>query len=247
MHPYILSSLKKGLAVQPDGSNRLLTSNIDHEEADFLASIISQVNPISLGVEIGLACGISAGVICSEASKTNPEYQHIAIDPFQSMDYNCTGIETVKKCGHNQIQLIEERSDKSLPSLLEHYEGKVDVVFIDGLHTFDATLFDIMMALRLLRVGGVIIIDDCRMPPIAKAVAYFQNYECIKTLRGSSNNSFKLSRLASLAAGRVPKQIASVLPTCIYNYLYPRSWMSTMMVLQKIKPDTRHWNWYRTF
>lgn len=121
------------------------------------------------------------------------------------------------------------------------------MIFVDGFHTFDATLCDMMMGLRLLRVGGVMIIDDCRMPPVAKAVAYFQNYDCIKTVGSSPNNSGSISRFFSRVAGKIPKNAVVLLPSCIYNFLYPHSWMSTMMVLRKVDEDDRHWNWYRNF
>jgi predicted O-methyltransferase YrrM len=247
MHSYITNCLQTASVSLPDGTIKPLTANIDLEEAEFLLSTVSKLGKIDLGVEVGLACGISAGIICSTASLTNPDYQHIAVDPYQGIDYSYSGIETVKSCGYNNIRLIEERSDTALPALIHKYEGKVDLAFIDGLHTFDATLCDMMMCLRLLRVGGVMIIDDCRMPPVAKAVSYFQNYKCIQTLAGSPNNSRQLSRFLSLAAARIPRKIAAFLPCNIYNFLYPRSRMSTMMAIQKVSPDERHWNWYQDF
>lgn len=39
-----------------------------------------------------------------------------------------------------------------------------DVVFIDGLHTYEQSLRDIENSLRYLRSGGVIVVDDC-IPP----------------------------------------------------------------------------------
>ena len=102
----------------------------------------------------------------------NSDYRHIAIDPYQRRNYGYAGLETVKLSGYNQIQLIEERSDISLPALIRDYEGQMDLAFINGLHTSDATLSDMMTSLHLLRVGGVLVIDDCRIPPIAKAVTF---------------------------------------------------------------------------
>lgn len=39
-----------------------------------------------------------------------------------------------------------------------------DVVFVDGLHTYEQSLRDIENSLRYLRSGGVIVVDDC-IPP----------------------------------------------------------------------------------
>lgn len=246
IHPYILKVLEEKEVSLPDGGRRPLAANIDSEEAEFLFSIVSEIAPLNLGIEVGLACGISAGVICHAASSRNSDYHHIAIDPFQSRDYKLAGVETAKACG-TSIQLVEEVSDLALPDLVRKDKGQADIVFIDGLHTFDATLNDMMSCLKLLRVGGLMIIDDCRMPPVAKAVAYCQKLDCMKTVGGSPNNSRQITRLLSLLAGGIPRGIAELMPRCIYNRLYPRSWMSTMMVLQKTESDERHWNWYEPF
>ena len=40
----------------------------------------------------------------------------------------------------------------------------LDVVFVDGLHTYEQSLRDIENSLRYLREGGVIVVDDC-IPP----------------------------------------------------------------------------------
>lgn len=40
----------------------------------------------------------------------------------------------------------------------------LDVVFVDGLHTYEQSLRDIDNSLRYLRDGGVIVVDDCSPP-----------------------------------------------------------------------------------
>jgi len=111
MHPYILSVLKNSKISLPDGSKKPLTSNIDLDEAEFLSLIVSQLETVSLGVEVGLAYGVSAGVICSTASQKNHNYYHIAVDPYQGRDYGFAGVHTVKAVGQDKFRLFEERSD----------------------------------------------------------------------------------------------------------------------------------------
>jgi SAM-dependent methyltransferase len=41
---------------------------------------------------------------------------------------------------------------------------RLDVVFVDGLHTYEQSLRDIENSLRYLRDGGAIIVDDCDPP-----------------------------------------------------------------------------------
>ena len=64
-----------------------------------------------------------------------------------------------------------------MPELLEDNEEKFDFIFIDGWHTFDYTLLDFFYADKLLRKGGIIIIDDAKHLGVAKCVRYIDtNY-----------------------------------------------------------------------
>jgi predicted O-methyltransferase YrrM len=56
-------------------------------------------------------------------------------------------------------------------------EGKFDMVFIDGWHTFDYTLLDFFYADLLLKKNGVIMIDDIKHKGPAKTLKYIlSNY-----------------------------------------------------------------------
>lgn len=48
-------------------------------------------------------------------------------------------------------------------------EGRPDIVFIDGLHTFKATLKDILNSLRVISRTGTIVVHDCFPPHKAAA------------------------------------------------------------------------------
>jgi predicted O-methyltransferase YrrM len=53
-----------------------------------------------------------------------------------------------------------------------------DFIFIDGFHTFDYTLLDFFYADLLLKVNGVIMLDDIRHKAVADVVRYVeQNYD----------------------------------------------------------------------
>ena len=59
-----------------------------------------------------------------------------------------------------------------------------DFVFIDGWHTFDYTLIDFFYADKLIREGGIIIIDDALHRGVAKFVKYMDtNYKFYKKLK----------------------------------------------------------------
>lgn len=70
-------------------------------------------------------------------------------------------------------RLMEETSILALPQLLEKKKKAwLDVALIDGLHLFDYTLMDVFYCLEMLKVKGVLIVDDKRM----RAIRAVSNY-----------------------------------------------------------------------
>lgn len=59
---------------------------------------------------------------------------------------------------------------------------KMDVVFIDGLHTYQQTLRDVINSLKLLKDNGVIVMHDCNPPH--KAAAHPSNSPAEAALAG---------------------------------------------------------------
>lgn len=55
-------------------------------------------------------------------------------------------------------------------------KNKIDIAFIDGLHTFKASLEDTLNTLNILKEGGTIILHDC-FPPHEAAAARADSYE----------------------------------------------------------------------
>lgn len=52
------------------------------------------------------------------------------------------------------------RSDKELAKLLDKYENYFDLIYVDGSHTTSDTLCDMVLSFKLLRPGGMMIVDD---------------------------------------------------------------------------------------
>jgi predicted O-methyltransferase YrrM len=67
---------------------------------------------------------------------------------------------------------------------LEKYgANSFDMIFIDGWHTFDYTLVDFFYANLLLKINGIIIIDDALHNGVKKCVDYLTtNYVFYKKL-----------------------------------------------------------------
>ena len=161
-------------------------SNINIKEGRFISSIVKKYK-LKKCLEVGMAFGISAMYI----TNTFPDVSLISIDPFQSTQWKSMGVKLLENTKLNDKHtLIEKKSYIALPELLEKYgEGSFDFIFIDGWHTFDYTLLDFFYADKLLRVGGIIIVDDALHRGVAKFVKYIDtNYPFYKKIKSPKTN-----------------------------------------------------------
>lgn len=153
----------------------------------------------------------------------------------------------LKRAGFTYYRLIEGLSGTVMPALLEDYEGRIGAVFIDGYHTFDQTLDDIFYANLLLAEGGLIIVDDCALAPVAKAVSYLDRYPAYD-LVGQCPRHTPRQRLGGRVRAVLPPTVArSILPVVLYDRYYVRCIYPSMTAFKKIGPDTRAWNWFASF
>jgi predicted O-methyltransferase YrrM len=138
-------------------------------------------------LEIGMAFGISTSYILL----SNKNVSLMSIDPYQKdkTQWNSMGLKLIKELELDERHhYIPEKSYISMPKLLSTYgEEYFDFIFIDGWHTFDYTLIDFFYADRLLRIGGVILIDDALHKGVQKFIKYiesnYKNYEKIETIK----------------------------------------------------------------
>jgi hypothetical protein len=112
------------------------------------------------------------------------QYKLDSIDPFQTTQWKSFGLNLIKDIKlNNNHNLYEDKSYIMLPKLLEKKEV-YDLIFIDGWHTFDYTLLDFFYADLLLKVGGIIIIDDAMHQGVGKCLRYLDsNYKHYKRIQ----------------------------------------------------------------
>ena len=125
-------------------------------------------------IEIGLGYGFSALNICEGLlTSGHPAARHVVLDPNQSWRFSDCGLQVMEEAGVGQIvEHHTEFSEIAPPRFLE--EGrKFDLGFIDGNHRFDGVFLDLFYLGRLIRKGGILILDDYNLPGIRRAVSFF--------------------------------------------------------------------------
>jgi predicted O-methyltransferase YrrM len=126
-------------------------------------------------VEVGLAYGSSAlavGEALVAVGAPNP--RHIVIDPFQQQAFSNVGWNLLCAAGLDSIaSLVAAPSSIALAQLVT--EGVVaDAAFIDGSHRFHEVFVDLYFLRKIVRPGGLIILDDDYQPPVRSAVRYYE-------------------------------------------------------------------------
>jgi len=250
MNPIIEEIYKTGLVYDERRNAHKLHSEISRSEGEFLSKLIRSDPSIHKTLEIGCAFGLSSLHICSALSEKDSA-KHIIIDPLQHRNWHGIGILNLKRAGFKCFKLIEKPSEFVLPNLAQNEPESFDLVFVDGYHTFDHTLLDLFYANRLVKVGGYIVIDDCKMPSVSKAVSYMVQYPAYRLhfnkLEGLKKMSLK--RMVKYAIKAViPQSIGGYLiPNNLYDNYYRRLLYSSMVSLKKIEDDKRSWNWFKPF
>jgi Methyltransferase domain len=96
------------------------------------------------------------------------------VDPYQRESWNGAGLRTLRDAGvDDRVEVIEEESQLALPRLLSERRG-FDLAFVDGDHRFEGVFLDLYFMTRLVRPGGLIVVDDPWMPSVRTALAYVE-------------------------------------------------------------------------
>ena len=142
-------------------------------DADILRDTLV-AHGVHVVIEVGLAYGSSALAIGEALLLTGgTRVSHIVIDPFQKSAYDNVGWDALNAAGlAGQTTLIEEASSIVLARLAG--EGlTADAAFVDGSHRFHEVFVDLYFLRKLVRPGGLIVLDDAALPSVATALRYF--------------------------------------------------------------------------
>lgn len=220
-----------------DGSQTYpLHSNMSADEGELIQRAIKETRP-AVTLEVGFAYGVSALFAGDTYAELGIKPRHIVLDPNQKSDWKGIGLRNVAQAGY-AVELIERGSEIALPELLK--SGlTVDFAIIDGWHTFDHTLVDFFFINKMLRVGGIVIIDDTHWPGIAKLVDHIRTYPC-----------YRVYATTAIAELKSKAKIRAALAEKLNIAALRRPWddpKPTATAFMKTAKDERGWDWHMPF
>ncbi len=113
----------------------------------------------------------------------------IAVDPFFQINIG-TKLKWLFKIPYNfrnnYFEITSDHFFQRKGVFLNNF-GKIDIVFIDGLHTFEGSLKDALNSLKYLTTNGVIVMHDC-YPPNKASATPAKSYSEVKQLKPTGWN-----------------------------------------------------------
>jgi len=173
--PVLRELLVDKTAITPGGECGPAHSTVLEKYVEALHRTILKEKP-DVVLEVGMAQGASTLAILTALEQLGGDGRLLSIDPNQSTVFESQGLHNVKRAGlQDRHELIEEPDYTALPRMLQ--DGlKLDFAYIDGWHTFDYTLLDFWYTDRMLRVNGVVALNDCGWRAVSKAIGFVMTH-----------------------------------------------------------------------
>ena len=122
-------------------------------------------------LEIGVNEGITFHAVKAK--------RKIAVDPMFLFD------EAAAKANHPECDYFQMTSDAYFGSA--DLQTEYDVIYLDGLHTAEQTLRDLMNAVDRIKKHGVIVIDDVKPSSFAASLPNVEHANYVKSLTGDKD------------------------------------------------------------
>ena len=255
MNEVLRSILSSKSVVTDDGITRPLHSNISWEEGNFIQAMIKSSRP-RVSLEIGCAYGIASLYICEALREVNAT-KHIVIDPGQHFPHGKgplsgwegIGLANLRRAGYWDLVDFHEVPSYQCLSRLTERRMEIDFAFVDGCHTFDYSLVDVFLIDKLLKPGGIIVMDDFSYPSVRSVCRYVLSNLRYRCAGPPSQGPPAWKKLASRASSKAPLRwvLAPTISVPDWRLNLPNS---NFVALQKVEDDligegqgtTRRWD-----
>jgi predicted O-methyltransferase YrrM len=202
-----------------DGPSRTRGRERDFETVTLPARDCDLLRDLLIGegaetvVEVGLAYASSALAIGEALVAIDPPHpRHVVIDPFQESAWSNVGWELLRSAGLDSIAtLMLAPSSIALAQLAA--EGLIaDAAFVDGSHRFHEVFVDLYFLRKIVRPGGLIVMDDDWAPSVRTAARYYEQNLGWIAIPGAFASGTPWTVGTGLAAETVPRCRAFRLP-----------------------------------
>jgi predicted O-methyltransferase YrrM len=154
--------------------------SLPYGEAFVLASVVTHLKPKAI-FEIGTSTGASTAIMAGASAETSvlytldlpPDRPELALRGLDE-DPPERNPDVIGSCfrGEPIASKITQLYGDSATYDFSLYRGTIDIVFVDGSHSYDYVSSDSRAALEMLSPGGVIVWDDCtrEFPGLVRAL-----------------------------------------------------------------------------
>jgi predicted O-methyltransferase YrrM len=159
-----------------------------------LLEVIKSLEGKLVGVEIGVCNGVTSELFAKGISNIEKIY---AVDNYPSfVDWDGTRVteerqaETMRRCKERlskypNIEFVYKSSEEFAPTI---QDNSLDFIFIDGDHSYNATLKDLINYWPKVKTGGVFAGHDINLSTVSDALKEFFKGE--KNIRMVENNAW---------------------------------------------------------
>jgi hypothetical protein len=228
-----------------NGDTRVISDCISEMEARVILRLVKEEKPTNT-LEVGLAHGISACVICLSKKDMNLNGMHFAVDPNQLTDFESIGLNNI--LDNNLLQTFTHLNGPShlkIPELINS-GVQINFAFIDGWHTFDYTLIDFFLVDKILNVGGVVAFHDGYGRSKQKVFRFIESHRKYKLLNDEmhfrDNNLYKTLKMFIWRIYKDPFLIFSK-----YHWRFQLRRESGLYIFRKEQSFEPPYDFYKTF
>jgi predicted O-methyltransferase YrrM len=186
--------------IKLNGKDIELDSNINVYEACFISLLIEiylqQYKPIindkTLNfMEVGLAYGTSTITIINKiiSSKYKHRINYDIIDMNQTEEWKDIGMKNISNFIEQKATVDKQKKkinielfQNSSTIIIPKFKKKYDISFIDGSHAEDIVIQDLINTHKLLKMHGLIIVDDVLHNGVKKALIRFYDPKIYKII-----------------------------------------------------------------
>jgi predicted O-methyltransferase YrrM len=149
----------------------VLPVSVTADEGEALRRWVMSANAART-VEVGLGYGVAALFVCDGLLANAGDSRHVTIDPYQEIRFANCGLQLLDEAGvRGLVEFHATESQIVLPRLLAE-ERTFDLAFVDGNHRFDGVFVDLVYLGRVVRSGGIVVVDDYQLESVSRAVSF---------------------------------------------------------------------------